>query len=318
MSSFRTQLRYGLWAGAKKGQGSFVWICRIIIPVSFLVTLVKWGGLLNQVDALLNPLMGLINLPGEAALPILTGALVSFYAAIAIITTLPFTLEQMTLIAVFLMVAHELIMEGIIQRKCGISITKIVLVRITAAILAVLVVSQFFSDTTRSVVVPTALAVATPFVEVLKTWALDMVWLLIRILVIIMAVMMALESMKSLGWTEYLLRFFRPVMRVLGLPERTAVLWVPAAIFGLVYGGAVIIEESKRGALTKEELERLHISIGINHSMVEDPALFLALGLNCFWLLVPKFVTAVIAVQVYGAVKYLRKEVAPRWIARGR
>jgi len=73
MSSFRTQLRCGLWAGAKKGQGSFVWICKIIIPVSFLVTLVKWGGLLNQVDALLNPLMGLINLPGEAALPILTG-----------------------------------------------------------------------------------------------------------------------------------------------------------------------------------------------------------------------------------------------------
>ena len=318
MSSFRTQLRCGLWAGAKKGQGSFVWICRIIIPVSFLVTLVRWGGLLNQVDALLSPLMGLINLPGEAALPILTGALVSFYAAIAIITTLPFTLEQMTLIAVFLLVAHELVMEGIIQRKCGIGITKIVLVRITAAILAVLVVSQFFGDTTRSVVVPSTLAVATPFVEVLKTWALDMVWLLIRILVIIMTVMMALESMKSLGWTEYLLRFFRPVMRVLGLPERTAVLWVPAALFGLVYGGAVIIEESKRGALTKEELERLHISIGINHSMVEDPALFLALGLNGFWLLVPKFVTAVIAVQVYGAVKYLRKEVAPRWIARGR
>ena len=118
--------------------------------------------------------------------------------------------------------------------------------------------------------------------------------------------MILLESLKSLGWIEYLLKFFKPLMGTFGLSDRTAMMWVAAIIFGLFFGGAVIIEEAKKGGLTREELERLHISIGINHSMVEDPALFAVLGLNAFWLWVPRFVMAIIAVQTYRAIKYLK------------
>jgi len=119
--------------------------------------------------------------------------------------------------------------------------------------------------------------------------------------------MTILESLRSLGWIKYLLKFSKPFMKILGLSDRTAMMWVTAVVFGLVYGGAVITEEAKKGALTKEELEYLHISIGINHSMVEDPALFMALGLNIFWLLVPRFVTASIAVHVCRAVKSAKR-----------
>jgi len=58
--------------------------------------------------------------------------------------------------------------------------------------------------------------------------------------------------------------------------------------------------------------ERLHISIGTNHSMVEEPALWLALGLNSFWLWVPRLITAVAAVQIYGAVRYFKKKLIKR------
>jgi hypothetical protein len=71
-----------------------------------------------------------------------------------------------------------------------------------------------------------------------------------------------------------------------------------AAIFGLAYGAAVIVEEAKEGHLVKEELEGLHLSIGINHALVEDPALFLALGLHPFWLWVPRIITAMVAVRL--------------------
>jgi len=80
----------------------------------------------------------------------------------------------------------------------------------------------------------------------------------------------------------------------------------------MMYGGAVLIAEAKKGVLTKEELERLHISIGTNHSMVEEPALWLALGLNGFWLWVPRLITAVAAVQIYGAVRYFKKKLVKR------
>ena len=95
---------------------------------------------------------------------------------------------------------------------------------------------------------------------------------------------------------------------MLGLPERAATLWVISVGFGLTYGGAVTIDEAKRGILNKEELERLHISIGINHSMVEDPPLFLALTINPFWVWVPKLLMAIIAVQLYRAIHYLKNK----------
>lgn len=312
MSPSRTQLRYGLRTGSRKGWGSFVWICKILIPTSFLVILIQWSGLLYQAVPLLNPLMRLINLPGEAALPIISGVLIGPYTTIAIVTVIPFSLEQITLIAIFTMIAHSLIIEGIIQHKSGINAAKITLIRLASAILTVFIVSQFFGDTTRSIIVPAYLTVATPFIEVLKVWGVDTIELLIKILIIIMAVMIALECLKSLGWMEYLLNFSQPVMKILGLSHRTALLWVTAVVFGLMYGGAVIIEEAKKGGLTKEELERLHISIGTNHSMVEEPALWLALGLNGFWLWVPRLITAVAAVQIYGAVRYFKKKLAKR------
>lgn len=282
MSNFQTQLKRGSFEGVKKGWSSFVWMCKIVIPLSFLITLLRWTGWLNYLDFLLNPLTRLINLPPEAALPIISGMLINLYAAIAIITVVPFTVEQMTLIAIFTLIAHNLIMEGIIQHKSGINIAKATLVRIIAAIIAVLIVSRFLGDTSQSVVVPASLTIQTPFLDVLKGWAMGMIGLLSKIFGIIMGIMIILGCLKALGWIEYLLKFFRPLMRIFGLSDRTAMMFMAAILFGLFYGGAVIVEESKKEACTKEELEYLHISIGINHSMVEDPALFTVLGLNAF------------------------------------
>jgi hypothetical protein len=308
MSAFRTQLKTGLRTGIKKGWSSFVWICKIIIPISFLAALLQWSGWLSQLDFLLHPLMSLINLPAAAALPIIIAMLVSFYAAIAIMVVLPFTIEQITLIALFITIAHMLIAEGIIQHKAGLNIIKATLVRIGAAILSVLVVSQFFTDTSQSVTLPASLAVDAAFLEVLKGWAIDTLSLCGRVFIIIMLVMMALYASESLGWLKYLRNFFRPLMKILGLSDRAVTMWVTGAGFGLLYGSAVIMEEANKETLTKEELEHLHISIGINHSIVEETALFLALGVNPLWLLIPRFVAAIVAVQSLRAVQYLRNK----------
>ena len=312
MSEFRTQLQTGARIGIKRGWSSFVWICKIVVPVSFVAALIQWSGWLSQLDFLLHPLMSVINLPAAAALPIIVAMTVSLYAAIAIMAVLPFTIEQIILIALFITIAHMLIVEGIVQHKSGLNVIKATLVRIGAAVLSVFVVSQFFADTSQSISLPASLATQTPFIEVLKGWAIDTLRLCGRILVIIMLVMTALHASESLGWIKYLVKFFRPMMKILGLPDRAATMWVAGAGFGLVYGSAVIMEEAKRGALTKEELEHLQISIGINHSIVEEVALFLALGVTPLWLLIPRFVTATIAVHALRAIQYFKSRLLPK------
>jgi hypothetical protein len=312
MSDFQTRLRTGLLTGIKRGWSSFVWISKIVVPVSFVAALIQWSGWLSQLDFLLHPLMNLINLPAAAAWPIIVAMTVSFYGAIAIMVVLPFTIEQMTLIALFITIAHMLIVEGIVQHKSGLNIIKATLVRIGAAILTVLVVSQFFTDTGQSIGLPDSIAVHTPFIEVLKVWAIDTLRLCGRVFVIIMLVMILLYCLESLGWIKYLVRFFRPLMKILGLSDQAVMMWVTGAGFGLLYGSAVIIEEAKKGALTKEELEHLHISIGVNHSVVEETALLLALGINPFWLLIPRFITSAISVHTLRALRYIKNKLLTR------
>ena len=123
-----------------------------------------------------------------------------------------------------------------------------------------------------------------------------------------MGIFIVLEALGRFGWDVYLYRAFRPFMRVLGLSDGSAMLWVTAVVFGLTYGGAVIMEKIREGAMTRSETERLHISIGINHSMVEDTAIFMSMGLSAFWLVVPKLLVSIIAVQIYRLIEYFRKK----------
>jgi spore maturation protein SpmB len=306
MASSGSQLRSGFLAGVRRGWRSFVWILKIILPVSLLTAILHWTGWLDQISSVFNPLMSLLDLPPQAALPIISGMLTNLYVTIAAMTVIPFTAEQMTLIAVFSLICHNLIAEGIIQHKSGINVIKATLIRMVAAVLTVLVVGQFLGDTGQSIAMPVVPVDASPLLSVLKDWAFNLIVLLARILGILMAVMIMLELSEALGWTERVVGLFRPVMRVLGLSEQTAPLWVTSAAFGLMYGGAVTMDKARKMRLRQEELERLHISIGINHSMIEDPALFLALALNPFWLWVPKLITAVAAVHIYRAVHHLR------------
>jgi Fe2+ transport system protein B len=290
-------------------------MCEIVIPVSLLVTLLQWSGWLDKIDFALNPLMSFLNLPPEAALPIITGILINIYAVIAVVTVLPFTVAQMTLIAIFTLICHNLIMEGIVQYRSGINIVKATLTRIVAAVLTVFVVSQFFGDTSQSTVMSSALLTHTPPLEILKTWAIDTAILLSKVFGIIMFIMILLEISRALGWIDRVLKVFKPIMRVLGLADRTAIMFVAGIVFGLLYGGAIIVEEGKKGTLAREEVEYLHISLGINHAMIEDPALFAVLGINILWLWIPRLIMAIIAVQAYRAINYLRKTRLP-WSAR--
>ena len=312
MSEFRIQLKAGLLTGVKKGWSNFVWICKIIVPVSFLAALLQWSGWLGHLDFLLHPLMNLINLPAAAALPIILAMTVSFYAGIAIVVAMPFTIAQISLIGLFFAIAHMLIAEGIVQHKSGLNIIKATLARIGVAALTVFVVSHFFAGTSQSISLPASLATQIPFIDVLKSWGLDTLRLCGRIFGIIMLVMMALCATQSLGWIKYLVRFFRPLMKILGLPDQAVVSWVTGAGFGLLYGSAVIMEEARKRTSTKEELEHIQVSIGINHSMVEETGVFLALGVNPMYLLVPRFIAAVVAVHTLRGVRYLRGKLIHR------
>ncbi len=283
---------------------------KIVIPVSFLTATLAWSGFLNKIELFIEPAMTLLNLPALAALPLIIGMLSNIYGAIAAMAVLPFTKEQMTLIAIFLLCAHNLIQEGIIQAKSGMHPVKATLFRLTAAVITVTLVAQFLdSGALAPVAAEAPIPISQPFIGMLKGWGFATFYLCIKIFVIIMGILTLLEVMKTLGWIHHIVKLITPVLKILGLRQNVGILWVTATVFGLAYGGAVIVEEVKEGHLTKDELEELHLSIGINHSLVEDPSLFLSLGLSAFWLWIPRLIVAMIAVRLLSAWHMVRK----RW-----
>jgi Fe2+ transport system protein B len=121
MELSQNKLKYGLQAGIKKGWSGFVWMLKIIVPISFLSALIEFSGFINKIDFILEPVMNLLNLSPMAALTLIVGMLTGIYSGIASMVVLPFTINEMTLIAIFLLISHNLIQEGIIQGKSGLN-----------------------------------------------------------------------------------------------------------------------------------------------------------------------------------------------------
>jgi hypothetical protein len=147
-----------------------------------------------------------------------------------------------------------------------------------------------------------------PFINALQEWGLTTLSLSFKIFLIIMCILTSLEILKTFDLINPLVKALNPLLKIMGLNEKVGFLWLTAVIFGVAYGGAVIVEEVKAGHLSKEELEELHLSIGINHALVEDPSLFLSLGLSPFWLWIPRLVVAVIAERLLQLWRVFRKE----------
>ena len=298
-NAFRTRLKEGTVAGLKKGWNGFVWMMKIIVPISFLTAMLDWSGLLHRLDFLLRPLMGLLDLPAEAALPLIIGMLGSVYGGIASMIVFPFSTAQMTIMAVFILTAHSLIPEGFIQGRSGIHPLKATLVRIGAAVVTVLLMIPWVgSSTIMPAAADGALTVGPVFLEMIRHWAWTTFRLTAKIFFIIMALLTLLELLKTFGLIHPFVRALGPFLRIMGLDQKVGFLWMTAVIFGLTYGGAIIVEEAKSGHLSRDDLELLHLSIGMNHSMVEDPPLFLTMGIHPFWLYVPRLVMAIIVVRM--------------------
>jgi len=285
---------------------------KILVPISLLTALLAWSGWIEKGQFIIQPVMDWLSLPAMAALPLMIGMLTGIYGGIAAMVVLPLTTEHMTLIAIFLLMAHNLIQEGVIQGKSGLNPAKATVFRLICATLTVMVVASFLDI---NVSIPTASVasevIRQPFFLMLWKWAVASSKLCLKIFFIIMTILIILELLKRIGWIEHIVRLCRPLLKALGLSEKAGILWMTAALFGLAYGAAVIVEEANEGHLGKKELEALHLSIGINHSLIEDPALFLALGLSAFWLWIPRLITAIIAVRLFSFYHLLLRKRRP-------
>jgi Fe2+ transport system protein B len=296
--------------GLARGRRGTVWVLKILVPISLATFLLEASGLLARWDHLLAPAMSLLQLPPSAALPLLVGLLAGIYGAIAAMSVLDFSLTQSILIAVFLLIAHALPQESLVQARSGMGFGRATLVRLAAAVLVTLVLGQILPVETAGpppVAAAGAIGATASLPSLLLAWFMDTLMLSLKILVIISAMMILLVWLQAINCIPALANALRPVLRLMGLGRTVGIVWLTAAVFGLSYGAAVIVEETRQRDFSADDMRRLHLSIGINHAMLEDPLLFMAMGLPAVWLWLPRLAAAIVVVHLDRLVGSLRR-----------
>lgn len=98
-------------------------------------------------------------------------------------------------------------------------------------------------------------------------------------------------------------------MVIFGLGKESEPYWWIANVIGLIYGAGILITANENKALEKEEICRLNVSICSMHSIIQETANFLVLGVSLPILIVPRFITAVVSVWVYNLVcSFIKKK----------
>jgi spore maturation protein SpmB len=116
--------------------------------------------------------------------------------------------------------------------------------------------------------------------------------LLARVALIVSALVFVTRYLQYRGALSAMTRWFQKPLDILGLPHSSGPAWIVANTLGLAYGSAVLKEEAESGRLNAADGDLLNHHLGVSHSLLEDTALFAALGAPALWLILPRVTLA--------------------------
>lgn len=131
--------------GLKKSLQLLWMLTKIILPVSCMVAVLDYYGIINSIAGFFAPAMSLFGLPGEATIALLLSFFVSFYAALGVITTLTLDAQQITVLAVMIGICHELPVETVVCSYTGLRIPVSAALRLVTALAAGLLLNAIYN-----------------------------------------------------------------------------------------------------------------------------------------------------------------------------
>src|SRR5699024_8030742 len=94
---------------------------KIVFPVTIVVTILQYTPILPWFIKLIAPLMGLLGLLGEAALPLVLRITLILYAVIGALVYFYFIVIKVFIIAMMLSFSHNLFIEFALESRVGVN-----------------------------------------------------------------------------------------------------------------------------------------------------------------------------------------------------
>lgn len=284
------------------------WMIRMMLPISLAVMFLQYFGLLNYIGEWLTPMFKYIGLPGEAALVYITSYLLSIYAAIAVIGTMALDMREITILALMCLISHNMIIETTIQKKTGSSVARMIIIRTVASFAGAVLLNFLLPDTSAQVGAKDVTIQYASVQDLFMSWLQGSFLLSLKVILIVVGLMFLQQILEEFGFMNVLSAVFKPLMRPLGLSEKTSFLWIIANAIGLTYGSAIMIDQVENEKIHPEDADMLNHHIAINHSLLEDTLLFVAIGVPAFWITIPRIAIAMVFVWEYRIEKNILKD----------
>ena len=161
-------------------------IFKIMLPVSLLMAILNYVGIVDWLSVLFQPITNLLGLSGKAILPLISGYLINTYSAIALMISLELPMKEIAILSSMVLLSHTLPVELSIQKKAGGNMGLLFLIRVGSSILTGMVLNIILSNADVMIVSETQAItmVATPSLAVvLKTWVQDNFITIIKIFI---------------------------------------------------------------------------------------------------------------------------------------
>lgn len=295
--------------GARHGVHAFLKLMLIVAPVYTAVTILKYTPAIRVFAEFMAPLMRHFGLPGEAALAVILGNLINLYAGLGAVTALKITTAQLTVLSLMLLLSHSQILETAVFFQIRAKWWLLWIIRLVLSFLAGVGLSRLLVR-----VGPTGAADAARLAELaqlhydgigpaLANWARGLVLDTgFKMFIVLVAIFVVLELGRRYGLLEKTLRAIGSVTRFIGLKPESGMPWLAGNVFGIVFGAGVVIETAREGRLDSKQVTLVATFLALCHGLFEDTAIFMVLGADIFWILVPRMVLAVAVTWVLSKV----------------
>lgn len=278
-------------------------LLKIMIPLIILVKIIEDLGGIHYISAALDPLMDLVGLPAEMGLVWATTLIVGIYGGMIIFVTTatpdPLTVAQVTVLGSMMLIAHSLPIEGRIAQKAGVSFIYTLILRIGGALLFGIILHQIYSS--GDFLSQTNVAIWKPVIladDSLKAWAIGQLKTLAQVFAIIVVLVVFLKLLRVSGIERLMAYLLRPLLRFLGLGEKTTSITIIGMTLGLTYGGGLLINEANKGHISRRDIFGSLSLLALCHSLIEDTLMIVLIGGHLSGLLYARLLFAALVVAL--------------------
>lgn len=283
--------------GARLGVVTSWKLGKIIFPVTFFVTLLQFTPVMEWIARFFAPLMKWFGLPGEAAVVLVLGNLLPLYAPLGAMLTMDLTVKEVFIMAVMLSFSHSLIIETAMIRQMGVKGWIMVSIRLGLAMASALAIRFLWDggqEKAQYGLMPEPQEAVAGWGNIIWHAAAMAAYGLLQVAVIVFALMLAIQLLKDSRALDVIVKALSPFNKLLGTSGKSGLPLMAGLLFGIAYGAGVMIQAVQEDHLSKKDVYLVSVFLVTFHSVFEDHLIFLPLGVNIFWLIVLRFVLAVI------------------------